>query len=426
MKIENRKSAFFYIVLFHCALLSHSNLSYAEERIFKIANDFPKIMGMNIGKKHYDDDNYQRQLSKNHIVIMGFYRGWGENRRISISDVLRKIKSYNNSIMIGQYTIINEFTTDLKDQAKRDIIDKLNKENWWLKNSKKEKLQWTKQYNAWEVNITDFAKPDSEGKKFPQWIAERNYNVFFKNNPFLDIWYIDNLFYKPRIHEADWKNENRNVPSSDEKIQKAYREGYIAYLKRAKELSPELMYIVNADSDLNNDEYKNKFHGAFLEGLMGYSWSLESWAGWERMMERYHNVFHHLIDPKIVGFHVIGDPKNKSFFRYSYSSCLLNDGYFSFSDRNNEYSSVVWFDEFNYSLGKPLEDPKREPWRGKLYRRAFERGIVYVNPGSEEDLVEIDKGYRPIEQPMSDKQKKTNGKKWYTIGPKDGAIFIKE
>ncbi len=426
MKIRKTEILILFVVTIYYYFFFDLTYLHADERFANLPNDFPRIMGMNIGKKHYDEESYQKELSKNHIVILGFYRGWEENRIFKIDDVLKKMKSYNSSIKIGQYTIINEVTSDLGDKAKRDIVEKLEKEQWWLRDSNKKKMQWTNKYNAWEVNITDYVKPDSEGKRFPQWIAERNYNVFFRTNPLFEIWYIDNLFYMPRIHEADWKNEKHNIKSSDETIQKAYREGFVAYFEKAKNLAPKLLFIVNADSDLHYKEFTKRFHGAFLEGLMGYSWSLETWAGWEKMMERYHKVFHHLIDPKIVGFHVIGNPKDKQFFRYSYGSCLLNDGYYCFSDRSQEYSSVVWFDEFNYRLGKPLEGPKIEPWRGKLYRRVFERAIVYVNPGNIEEFVEIDQNYQPIENMIRGKQEEITEKKWQKIGPKDGAIFIKK
>ena len=37
---------------------------------------FPRLMGMNIGRKHYDDAEYQRQLARLDFVVLGFYKGW--------------------------------------------------------------------------------------------------------------------------------------------------------------------------------------------------------------------------------------------------------------------------------------------------------------------------------------------------------------
>jgi hypothetical protein len=37
---------------------------------------FPRLMGMNIGAKNYDDASYQKELSRLDVVILGFYKGW--------------------------------------------------------------------------------------------------------------------------------------------------------------------------------------------------------------------------------------------------------------------------------------------------------------------------------------------------------------
>ena len=58
-------------------------------------------------------------------------------------------------------------------------------------------MQWTTQYGAWDINFTAWSKPDTNGLRFPQWLAERNDRLFFKPAPF-DLWYWDNVFAKPR------------------------------------------------------------------------------------------------------------------------------------------------------------------------------------------------------------------------------------
>lgn len=35
---------------------------------------FPRLAGMNIGEKNYDDQAYQRDLAKLDLVILGFYK----------------------------------------------------------------------------------------------------------------------------------------------------------------------------------------------------------------------------------------------------------------------------------------------------------------------------------------------------------------
>ena len=63
------------------------------------------------------------------------------------------------------------------------------------------------------------------------------------------------------------------------------------------------------------------------------------------MMQRYHTVMTNTRAPHLVGFNVHGQTNDYRFFRYAYTSCLLEDGCFCFTDAKKEYSSVAWFDD---------------------------------------------------------------------------------
>lgn len=39
-------------------------------------SSFPRLMEMNIGAKNCDDPNYQQQLARLDVVILGFYKNW--------------------------------------------------------------------------------------------------------------------------------------------------------------------------------------------------------------------------------------------------------------------------------------------------------------------------------------------------------------
>ena len=63
-------------------------------------------------------------------------------------------------------------------------------------------MQWTPRYSAWEINITNRTRPDADGLRWPQWMAQYGDRIYFKPAPF-DIWYCDNVFERPRM-SADW------------------------------------------------------------------------------------------------------------------------------------------------------------------------------------------------------------------------------
>ena len=77
---------------------------------------FPRLMGMNIGAKNYDDPAYQSQLARLDVVILGFYKGWKPG--YGMAKVVRNLKELSGGkILVGQYTILNECGDDPKNSA---------------------------------------------------------------------------------------------------------------------------------------------------------------------------------------------------------------------------------------------------------------------------------------------------------------------
>lgn len=111
------------------------------------------------------------------------------------------------------------------------------------------------------------------------------------------------------------------------------------------------------------------------------------------MMARYRAVLANTRPPRIVGFNVSGTADDYQFFRYAFTSCLLDDGYFSFTDRTQGYSSVPWFDEYDHRLGHALSPPPTAPWGERVWRRDFEHGVVLVNPTSTTRTITLKSGF---------------------------------
>lgn len=350
---------------------------------------FPRLMGMNIGSNDFRDQSYQEEISRLDVVILGFSPGWSSQWRTTVRDTVRAIKKRNPRILVGAYTILDESLDDVgASVAERDKYVKLNHEGWWLRNAAGRKVQWTSEFHTWAINITEWTKPDSQGHRYPQWLAERDYRMFFGPVPELDIWYLDNVNYRPRV-TADWNLDGHDDDPSDPVIAKAYREGHRRHWDAVRALAPTRLLLGNADNDLGYDEYRNQLGGVFFEALMGKSWSLETRAGWEKTMQRYFSGLENTAPPHLVGFNVWGDPKNYRFFRYAYASCLMGDGYFSFTDKNKPYSSVPWFDEYSIDLGKAIDPPQKVAWYKGVYKRAFEKGVVIVNPTSHNIKIDL-------------------------------------
>lgn len=388
------------------------------------AGQFPRLLGMNIGNKHYHEPTYQAELAKLDIVILGFFKGWQPRKGYTHGVAVRDIQKRSPKLSIGQYTILNEARTVASDAAMADIITKLSQHDWWLRNSLGEMVQWTKQYSAWETNFTHWAKPDSNGERYPQWSARRNSEVFFRGVPELRIWYTDNVMYRPRVR-ADWDGDGVDDAQDVPGIQAAWRSGYRSWWESIRALHPDIWIIGNADSDLSEPEFFRQLDGVFLEGLMGKPWSLERRQGWFGMMKRYRNVEKNLRGPRIVGFNVWGNPADFRFFRYALASCLMGDGYFNFTDEKRGYSSVPWFDEYDVKLGKALGPWVEKPWRDGVWRRDFEGGVVLLNPGDQTLSIELESGLKRIAGKQDPVTNNGQAVSKVLLPPRDGLILVK-
>ena len=386
-------------------------------------------MGMNIGAKNYQDAAYQKDLARMDVVILGFYRGWqpegyAPTSTLAIRKVVKAIKALNPKILVGQYSILSEAYDDPGSAADRDKRDKLYASKWWLLNASGRKVQWTSQYRTWEVNLTAWTQPDSDRRRWPQWLAEREHAVFFRDIPEFDIAYLDGVG-APRV-TADWNLDGKNDDRNDPEILAAHYAGHLAEWNRLRQLAPKLLLIGNTDNDLANSQWQGQLDGGFLESLMGWNWSLETRAGWGKMMERYRAVLKNTRPPKIVGFNIQGSPTDYRFFRYGYTSCLLDDGYFSFTDKSVEYSSVPWFDEYDHKLGDALSGPPATAWSQGVWRRDFRNGVVLVNPTTSAKTLKLEPGLRRLAGHQDPDVNNGAIVDQVTLAPKDGIVLLRQ
>jgi len=390
---------------------------------------FPRLMGINIGAKNYQDADYQKELARMDVVVLAFYRGWqpdgyAPTTTLAIRKVVKAIKARNPKILVGQYTILNEAYDDPDNRADQDKRDKLYASKWWLLNAAGRKVQWTSQYRAWEVNLTAWSRADADGRRWPQWLAEREYAVFFRDIPEFDIVFLDGVG-APRV-TADWNLDGRNDDRKDPGILSAHYAGHLAEWNRLRELAPKRLLIGNTDNDLANPQWRGQLDGGLLEGQMGLSWSLETWAGWDKMMERYRAVLKNTRPPRIVGFNVHGSPTDYRFFRYAYASCLLDDGYFSFTDKSVDYSSVPWFDEYGHKLGNARSGPPTIAWSQEVWRRDFENGVVLVNPTMFAKTVKLEPGLRRLVGNQDPAINDGSPASLVTLASKDGIVLLRQ
>jgi hypothetical protein len=145
-------------------------------------------------------------------------------------------------------------------------------------------------------------------------------------------------------------------------------------------------------------EYDQLLPGGIMEAILGEPYSAENQRGWDGMMAHYRKTMAALAPPKLGIFHQFGSPSEYQAMRYGLGSTLLDDGYYAFTDRDDGYSGVEWFDELDVKLGRATSAPPQAAWQEGVWRRDFEYGIALVNPkGNGPVEVTLERDFRKIE-----------------------------
>ena len=389
-------------------------LAFAASLLFAIpasaadSPPFPRLAGVNNGGPHnYEDPAYQAKLAKLNFSVLNIWVGWEATRDMTMEQVVRNIKAINPNSKVFLYENSMEVAEDRA--AASMVFDKVDQMKWWAypRGGTGEALLspfgQREQKPNYQVNTTLFTPRDSSGYQQWEWHARWIVQQYYKPNPSIDGFFEDNVFWKPRV-DADWNRDGITDPKDSPQAGKWLREGYRKRFELLHTLMPGKLMIGNvADwgrSSAVITELDQTLNGGVIEGILGTSYSPESWASWTEMMRWYRKTMAAVAAPKLVAFHQQGSPTDYKALRYGLASCLLDNGYFAFTDAAKGYSGVAWFDEYDAKLGKAVTAPATTAWQKGVYRRDFENGIALVNP----------KGNGPVEVTLEEDFRRLDGK----------------
>src|SRR5581483_830133 len=234
------------------------------------------------------------------------------------------------------------------------------------------------------INNSPYTPKDSSGQDSIDWITHWFVSNYYTPNPHIDGFFMDNVFTEPRV-AGDWYRNGVVLQPSDPKAGAALQAGYERWFSLVRQLMPGKYQIGNVATWASSGTtipsgYHGMVDGGVMEAMIGKSYSIEGWGGWQAMMSQYRSIMAAMNAPKLGIFNQWGDPTDYQSFRYGLTSCLMNDGYYSFSSNSGGYNGVVWFDEYNAKLGQAQSPPPTSAWQKGVWRRDFTNGIALVNP----------------------------------------------
>lgn len=412
-----------------CAALLLASAALAADK-----PPFPRLAGVNIGGQHnYDDPAYQAKLAKLDFAVIGYWPGWNDTHDMTMDQVVRNIKALSPDTKIFLYQ--NSMAIDDDNLSSAPVKSKIDQMRWWAYLSGSGGTRIRSEYAAivsapiHVTNTTLFTPRDGSGYQYWEWHARWAVQNYAKPNPSIAGLFEDNVFWKPRV-DADWNRDGVTDSQDGANAGKWLREGYRQRFALMHQLMPGKYMIGNiADWGAKNavlTELDQTLHGGVIEGILGTSYAPEKWGSWSEMMRWYRKTMAAIAAPKLVAFNQHGDKTDYQALRYGLASCLMDDGYFSFTDTVQKYNGLVWFDEYDANLGQAAQAPPTAAWQNGVYRRNFENGIALVNPrGNGPREITLEEDFQRI----SGKQAPTvnNGKvtRKVQLEDRDGIILLR-
>jgi hypothetical protein len=392
---------------------------------------YPRIAALYIGG---DQGNYWTAadlLAKFSFSILSYWPGYRTHEGKTFGQVMQRMHSDNPNTMAFAY--VNDNERD-KTATTDSVYQKADQMHWWAYDGSGNIVNsvWEPP-NFYETNNTPYVQKDSSGYDLPQWFAHWVYNAeYLAENSSIDGFFMDNVMSQPRV-DADWNLNGTVDHPTDPSVQTAYQNGYVEYFNAMHSLIPGHFQLGNvACSSVSACPGYSVINGGLLEGMIGYSWSPDTWGGWTAMMNTYRNGMGIFGEPKLVEFGQVGGTTDYQGMRYGLTTTMMDDGYFSY-EPDSAYGQPSWFDEYDGGgklgtgyLGQALSNPPLTPYQNGVYRRDFQNGIVLVNPkGNGAQTIALGGTFKKISGTQDSNVNNGQSVTSVTLKDRDGIVLLK-
>ena len=190
----------------------------------------------------------------------------------------------------------------------------------------------------------------------------------------------DGVFFDNAWADVTWATGNDIDLNKDGRIDTspntAWREGLKTLYKKTREKAPaDTIVVVNGTSR----EFTKDVNGQMIENFVQ--------PAWEPTMNTYAYNDEESIQPDVNVINAntgnTGNNTNYKHMRFTLSSALMEDGYYSFTFGDQDHGQLWWYDEYDSDLGAPIAEAKgsngNTSYKGDVWTREFENGIAVVN-----------------------------------------------
>ncbi len=392
------------------------------------APPFPRLAAYIIGGAfNYNDPTYQASIAKLNFSVLTYYPSLAPGGE-SMNVCIQAIKALNPNTSILLYVKNNEMETN--DEAYSAFISKINDMNWWLYPVGQSGTPVSAGSYGQEINNTLFTAKDSSGLNSVDWMSQWFVQNIYGPNSAADGFYMDNFNWQPTV-AGDWSLSGVTAAITSTLAGTWCRQGYARYVQDVRQAMPGKLQIGNVATwgmpQAVLTEYEGILDGGAIESIIGQTYSIESYGGWQAMISYYRQVMATLGGPKLAIFAQDGNGNSTDYqgMRYGLASCLMDNGYYYYTSPS--YDTVNWFDEFNASLGQSVTSPPTAAWQSGVYRRDFQNGIALVNPkGNGAQTVKLETSFVKLNGTQVPSINNGSTVTTATLADRDGLILLRQ
>jgi hypothetical protein len=387
----------------------------------------PKVAILNYSPPGTTQSVERRQhYAKFGAVIISLPKSIGAAAHVSFCSYIRSI---NPACKIFNYNLQSETSTSPTSTDNIEVYNKVQAEDWWVETVTGTKTRQFAQSGRYDVNFSMHCPTDSLGKRWNRWKAEWDAGRLPAGA--YDGSFLDNMMQRLRKDPSgltgDWDLDGDNETYSTDPAHATnlmIKAGNQEYMDWHKSLRPDRLLMGNIDIGIA-PAFGATLEYAFMEGVLGASYSLETYSTFDAMMAIYEQV---CAAHDYVVFNVhLASATDYKMMRYGLATCLLEgaNSYYCARAGSSYENLSPWFDEYDVQLGAPIEDKALVTG---IWIRRYEHGCVLVNP-SKTDSATIDLSAEvvPLKRFSGSQAPTVNTGAEVTsvnLGPRDGLILV--
>jgi hypothetical protein len=433
-----------------------------------LSSPYPRLGSYLIGgsPRSYDDPSYIAWAAKQQVILMGIWDGWlGPTRSWTMAQVIQAIHSASTLatptvalLYVDMYDRGNPLTSGDSGYGSWQAM---NANQYWLYDSFPGGSVEADSFGG-AFGVGDMVRGghvDGDGRDYATYAVDYTNDYLVGGgaaglesdtnapDPYVDGFYHDEQFWETP-QAGDWARTGTSSAEGDATASTLLRQGEAYQLSHRAATNPTRYVTGNlsglASPDAVTAEFTGLFQGGVLEGMLGETWSIETWSGFPAMIAAYQKQISLLVGPAlgIFGHDFVQpdgtDPYGSTPYqamRYGIAVTLLGDAYY-FPNEDGaagyDCNNHLWFDEFDNAgagvgyLGQPLGGPAYgKAWQNGVFRRDFQHGIALANPkGNGAQTVTLEKSYKHIlgtQDPVTNNGQSTTS---VTLADRDGIILL--